>query len=248
MAKKKPALTADDLESIKDSERGMKSFLEAFESSKQFKTGDFLVARKREWDNNGNEKWPRETNSYGAPIKYQVVHTTELGLAFLKKLNSQGNLEDDLIPAVRDWYFEDDHRWELDPEFADSLILQAEYDPAEVHKNRKVAWKEVTDYNKANKICTGEIAPIVDFFKTLKVGDTIWTSNVSHFTIQDSRQMPRVDAKKLDTGLSNRVKGPHVTVLTVVDKKSAIKDITADYFFEKALYKARPRSYKELNI
>jgi hypothetical protein len=38
-----------------------------------------------------------------------------------------------------------------------------------------------------------------------------------------------------------------VTILTLVDKKGKVIEVAPDYFQMKALYRERPRSYKEVN-
>jgi hypothetical protein len=139
-------------------------------------------------------------------------------------------------------------KWELDPDYADSLLLQDEYDHATLHKNKKQIWKDITAHNKAAKIATDDIGSIINFLKTLKSGDIIWTSNVSHYMIRDVKSVPRAEANKLAGGVGMRIKGPIILVVNMVDKKGVARDITADFFYHKALYKERPRAYKELNL
>lgn len=105
----------------------------------------------------------------------------------------------------------------------------------------------MTEYNKNAKVATQNISDVTSFLATLKPGDTIWTSNVSHYTIQDTNLMERNAAHKV-AKFGNKIKGPHILIVTMVDKKGTVKVIAPDFFHYKALYKARPRTYKELNL
>ena len=141
-------------------------------------------------------------------------------------------------------------KFEFDPDYADSILLQDKYDPAVLHKSKKDIWKAVTDHNKACKIATGTLKDITDFFNVVNPGDMLWTSSIGHYIVQDKKTMTPADFNnaKPRFGFQTRIRGPFVLVLTVLDKRGKSRDITADFFLKKALYKERPRSYKELNI
>lgn len=250
MAKKKPSITPEEKSRIDDQDKSIRETLDSLERAKQFKVGDFLIL----WWSGGENRWNLDKNSYGAPNKYQVVYVTESGIPWMKKINANGTPIGEIMSGVGDiddGYLDNGTgaRWELDPDYADSLLLQDEYNPAQLHDNRKVLWKEVTEHNKLYKVPTQEIPQIVDFFKTLKAGDIIWTSNISHLVVQDIKILAKADALKLvNYRFSSRVKGPFVLVTTIVDKKGVVKDVAADFFYRKALYRERPRTYKELNL
>ena len=250
MTKKKPALTAEEKQIIDEQETNLKAILERVERARQFKVGDFLIM----WLTNYQGGWVQQVNSYGAPTKYQVVHTTESGIPFMKQINAHGTTVGELIAGIGgidDGYIDNGgrSRWELDPDYADSLLLQDEYDPAQLHNNKKMLWKEVTEHNKKCRVSTKDIPEIVEFLKTLKAGDLLWTSNVSHMLIREVKAVTKQDAMKLVSyRFSSRVRGPFILVVTVVDKKGVVKEVAADYFFRKALYRLRPRTYKELNL
>lgn len=245
-------ISAEEQLEIEEVENGLKQLMESIEQSKQFKVGDYLIAYLP--DENG--KWKLDCNSYGVAYKHVVVYSSPNGYPYIKRLNITGQPIGDLISG---WgqcdmsdYIEQEGpiKWELDPDYADSLILQEEYDPTQLHKNKRALWKEVTQYNKANKIDTYDIPPILEFFKTLKIGDMMWTSSSGYYLVQDIKLVSK--AKALNTIVRGnwevRIKGPNVLVLTVVDKNGAVKDIAADFLWRKALYKQRPRTYKELNL
>lgn len=247
-------ITAEEQLTINNKEAKLKELLDTLDKIRQFKVGDYLIWYEHDYQGN----WHPHLNSYGAPIKYTVVAVSASGFPFMKAINANGNPVGEMFNGLGSQEFDNDYidqgvrsRWELDPDYADSLLLQEEYDPAHIHRSKKQIWKEVTNHNKAHKIKTDEIGSIVDFFRTLNTGDLIWTSNVSHYMVRAVTTMPKKDALKLVTfsgAFSNRVKGPFVLVLNVVDKHGNCKDIAADFFFRKALYKQRPRTYKELNL
>lgn len=250
MGKKKIVLTPDDKRLIDAQEVAYKQLIETIERGKQFKDGDYLVMFVADYKGG----WVQQKGTYGAPTKYKVIHVTDSGLPFMKEITSNGTPTGELYSGVG--LAEDDNyldtgsnvRWELDPDYADSLLLQDDYDPATMHKNKAVLWKEVTEHNKKAKVNTTEINGIATFLSTLKMGDTIWTSNVSHLLVREVRVLARPDAQKACIKFGPRIKGPHILVVTVVDKKGAVKDVAADHFYHKALYRERPRTYKELHF
>jgi hypothetical protein len=249
MTKKNP-ITHEDQLIIDGFNKRFEEGLEALEKAKQLAIGDYLIL----YVTNDENKLILQRNSYGAPVKYKVVHTSKQGMPFMKKVNKRGEpvghvyscmgtLETDDFSAGKAFQFE------LDPDFADSLLLQDKYDPATLHKSKRDIWKAVTEHNKASKIPTSNFNDVVNFFTAVQVGDTLWVSNQSHYMVRDKNLLSAVDHNvKVKWRFRTRQKGPHIVVLTVADKNGKVLDITADFFYGKALYKERPRTYKELNI
>lgn len=246
---KKQTLTADDKRLINHWNEAFGRAIEALEKAKQLSVGDFLVL----YTGDDEKTLKLHMNSYGAPTKYKVVHSNQYGIPFIKKVNKKGtpigpimscagNLEtDDYRYAGQ--YFE----FRLDPDFADSLLLQEEYDPSQLHKTKQEIFKSVTKHNKAAKVDTSSLPKVVAFFQNLKIGDTLWASHSGYYLIQDIKI---VNSKIVNNSKSLRtsIRGPFVQVLTVRDKNNKCFEITADFFAWKALYKERPRTYKELKI
>jgi hypothetical protein len=240
-------LTTDDKETIKEFQDKFERALEGIERAKRMKEGDFLILYV--WDYNGNKTL--QVNSYGAPTKYKVVHSTPNGMPFIKTVNSFGTPHGQLFSVLGDE--SDSYRrhgakfeFELDPDYADSILLDHEYDPAQLHKNRKEVWKAVTAHNKACKVKTTDTKDVVVFFKTVEIGHTLWTSAQSHYLVQGKQTMStgawNSQAKE---NFKTRVRG-NVDILTIMDKKGKVQMVPPDFFSWKALYKERPRSYKEL--
>ena len=246
-------LTMDDILILDEFREKFDAGLEALEKAKQYKVGDYLILYVGPNADESEDKMKLQVNSYGAPIKYKVVHTTSYGIPFLKKVNKKGNPVGHLYSCIGH-LDEDDYRepgqkfqFELDPDYADSILLQDQYDPAILHKTKHDIWKAVTEHNKASKIMTNTLTDVVNFFNVINIGDILWTSNVSHYLVQDKRTISRADIKLFDVG-SGRIRGPYITILTIRDKNNQVSEVTAERFFRKALYTARPRTYKELKI
>ena len=248
---KKNTLTAEDKETIKRFNAAFEQILITIERAKQFKLGDFLVLYLTNWDG----KPEVQKNTYGAPVKYKVVHCTESGVAFIKKTSKNGTPIGELYSCCGTEYdkyrrIDQNFRFELDPDYADSLLLEDEdYDPATLHKSKQDIWKAVTAHNKAAKVGTSEARLCYDFFASLNVGDIFWTSTTGFFLVQDKKAVPAKDfnaAAKWQYMTSQKF--GNVTILTLKDKKGKVFDCAGDYFRYKALYREKPRSYKELNI
>jgi hypothetical protein len=244
-------LSANDLETIKEWNDSFGRAIEAIEKAKQLAIGDFLVL----YVGNDIKSMKLQLNSYGAPVKYKVVHSTEHGIPFLKKVNKKGTPVGQIYSCTGG-LDSDDYRYSgqsfefrLDPDFADAILLDDEYDPAQLHRSKQDIFKAVTKHNKEVKLNTSTIQDVVAVFQNAQVGDTLWTSNAGFYLIQDKTTMTAKDFNdKAKWSEQTRIKGPYVIVLTVRDKNSKVRQISPDFFHHKALYKERPRTYKELKI
>lgn len=244
------ALTTADKQVIKSWTDQFARGLDALEKARQLKVGDYLVL----YVGHDPKNLTLQTNSYGAPTKYLVVHSTEHGIPFIKKVNKKGKPVGELFSCTgaldTDTYVHQGAAFEfrLDPDYADSIILQdPSYDPAVLHRVKQEAWKEVTKHNKKAKVDTSTLTKVIDFFKNINIGDTMWVSHHGFYLVQDKQTMSRQDFRNNLKDNYTNAKGPWVIVLTVIDKKNKVHKITADFFVNKALYKERPRTYKELN-
>jgi hypothetical protein len=249
----KNQLTANDQLVIDEFNQKWGAGLDALEKAKQTQVGDFLILHL----SNGTGHMELQKNSYGAPVKYKVVYASKHGIPFVKRVNKKGNPVGPMYSCMGNLDGDDfkfpgqKFEFTLDPDFADSILLQDDYDPANLHRSKKDIWKAVTDHNKACKIKTWELKDIMDFFKVVNVGDTVWTSNISFYLVQDKKSMSAVDFNKTAKwrDQTRKLKGLSlIPILTVRDKKGNVKDISPEFFHQKALYKERPRTYKELNI
>lgn len=247
---KKQILNAEDYEVIKDWDKQFVEYHEAVEKAKQFNLGDYLVLFAAF---EGDPIKPY-TNSYGAPLKFKVIFCTASGIPFIKAINKKGTPVGPIMTCLGtgandDYSMYENFEFRLDPDYADALLLQDEYDPTQLHKSKHGAWKEITNHNKAAKVDTSTLLEIAKLFNEATVGNALWTSHHTHYSISGKRTLTRLEYRDFCryNEISAYTKGQTITVLTVVDKKGNVKDITPDFFHYKALYKERPRTYKELN-
>lgn len=244
-------ISHDDKALIDEFSAKFASGLNILEKIKQFQVGDYLIL----YLGNDDNKMSVQKNSYGAPIKFKVVHCTEHGIPFVNRVNKRGVPIGGIFSCLgtldTDTFRNPGQKFEfaLDPDYADSILLQDEYDPANLHRSKKDIWKAVTDHNKTCKISTYNMKDVLNFFNTVNVGDMLWTSNISHFLVQDKKTMtPQNFNSQVGYRHKTQVKSGSITILTVKDKNGKVMDISPDFFHCKALYKERPRTYKELNI
>jgi hypothetical protein len=242
---KKPTLTVEDKRCIEEWNEQFGRALGALEKAKQLNVGDYLVLYCGQDPNT----LKLQINSYGAPTKYKVVTVADYGIPFIKKVNKKGTPVG-ALQSVTGSLESDDYRYagshfefRLDPDFADALILEDEYDPSQLHKAKQEIFKAVTKHNKEVKINTSTLSHIVAHFQTVKIGDILWTSNSGHYLVQD---MKTISVKKYSH--YTNLKGPFIQVLTIKDKNGKNREVTADFFLCKALYRERPRTYRELKI
>lgn len=246
----KHLLSGDDLAVVKQFNTIYEAILTTVERAKQFKLNDYLILRISE----PNGALSIQTNSYGAPIKYKVVHVTDLGIAFVKRTGKKGEPTGRIYSCCGtegDNYrkMAQNFQFELDPDYADSLLLQDGYDPAQLHKSKQDIWKAVTEHNKAARVDTTTVNECYKYLLSVKVGDTLWVSHTGFLLVQDKKTMTAAEynvvAKWKDR---TRARTHSVLVVTVRDKNGKIRNVIPDLFWGKALYKERPRTYKELNI
>lgn len=249
-------LSQEDIEFIKDSEDVYKLLFKKIENAKSFKIGDYIIRYDLEYSFDGKEAWQVKKNSYGVPVKYKVITVSESGIPFIRCVDSKGNTHGRLISALdedsEDYIIDVVYiKYELDPDYVDALLLDEEYEPSVLYKTKQQTWKEIATHNKINKIDTHDIKKIIGLFNTLSPGDILYTSSISHYLVHKIEFLTRDEAMKRlpNTGVYvPKGKNSKIPVLTVLDKNLATKVITADFFFQKSLYKTRPRSYKEINI
>ena len=219
----------------------------------QFKLGDYVILKEDPTDGDDeNVKLVVRANSYGTPVKFKVVYVNEDGHPFIKQVNKTGNTIGELMSmtgtAGTDSYGWSDFKFELDPDYADAILLGETYDAAKEHKSKQEMWKAITKHNKASKI-NNEVSNLIKFFDTVKIGDTLWNSINKFYLVEDIVKMSKKEFNNLKNNkFKTSIRGSMpITVLTVKEPNGNRQMITADFFCYKALYKDRPRSYKELN-
>lgn len=238
----KNKLSDHELEFIKEREEVVKETLNELKKVQEFKVDDYLIAFRKEYYSN---KVTQVKNSYDAPKKYQVVHVDSNGIPYIKELNKKGSPIGQLMcpvdvhegggRIVRNT----DMRFEVDPDYTDSIIMMDEenYDSSQVHRMKSDTFKEITEHNKKHKVKCGDLKEVAEFFSTVTSGMVLYKSIKTHFTVLEINAIPRDSA--------NRLKG-EPTFMKIQDSKGKINNVSLKDFQYKALYTARPRSYNEL--
>lgn len=235
-------LSTQEKQFIKDKETQIGLLLEAIESVKKFKAGDYLIAFTPATHWNGRKQI---TNSYGAPKKFIVVDVDKYGIPYMKELNKKGLPHGHLISSLkvdRNYMVSksNEYDFEIDPDYTDSLIMMDEenYDASVAHRVKGDLFKAITKHNKSIKVKTNDIPTLINFLQNLKVGDVIWKSIKTNLTVIEIMPIPL-------THNGTRV-DEHQTFGKVRDSKGNEHEIDAWFFRWGAFYTDRPRSYNEL--
>ena len=240
---KKAELSKWDLEVVKQREDVLSAIIGAIEKVKVFKEGDYLVAY------NPATSWQPHrtpiTNSYGALKKYKVVKCDKFGVPYMKELNKAGNAVGQLITPIK---FHDgtrtemahDIEFEVDPDYTDAIIMSDEenYDSSLVHKMKSDNFKEITEHNKSLKVNVNDPKVLIQFLQNLKVGDVVYKSIKTHFTIIHMDPIPL-------THKGTRIQ-EHVVFGRATDSRGKTFNIDSHTFKWSAIYTGRPRTYNEL--
>ena len=228
-------LSADDMEDIKDEEIGHALLEERFALGKQFSIGDYLIKRVM---NERTDVWSTALNAYKAPRKYRVLHVDKGGIGWAKEISLTEHPVGRLI-CLFDEHDEND-RYELDPDYADAIIFdrKADYHPHGAHLDQAKLYKEIAAHNKRLKIRGGTPEIFVEFWNTIKVGQTFWFSHDTSFRVNRIDKMSERQALRYDSRRSN-----FIWITTNKDKQKKLS--FSDLWF-KTVYTAQPRTYKEL--
>jgi hypothetical protein len=235
-------LSTREIELMEAESTNLKSMIDRFSKISQFKVGDFLVRYMHDYK--GNKKL--QTNSYGVPIKFTVVYVSSAGVPYVKQLNAKGKVYGDITDVVGD--LSDDHPddFELDPDFADALILDDKegFDPVVTQRLKKQRRDEITKHNKQHRIKLNNVLEAAHFINSMKVGDTYWVSHKTSYIVQSLQQVRTNNSYYRN--VRPTVAG-HVTTVTVITNKGKTMTFEPRDFVQTAAYRARPLTYKELN-
>lgn len=144
-----------------------------------FEVGDVLVKKTARYNHTTQiyDLWQAEpiSSSNKMAQRYVCVHKDEVGIAYLKQLKvSTGKLGEDTF-CVTDYDFE--HiRFEVDPEYAENIFLDAEFDIKQIHSASLEARKIVTKMNRKSGIKPKSLKGFNDFFAGMGVGDKFWVT------------------------------------------------------------------------
>ena len=163
-----------------------------------FEVGDVLVKKSLSYQKNWNFETVSSSNKMHQ--RYVYIFKDEFNIGYVKKLRvSDGKLGDEIY-CLADYDF-DSTRFEVDPEYAERIFLDAEFDIKEVHRASLEARKLVIKGNRKIGTKPKTLKEFNDFFSKLKAGDTLWVSQdytcrwLQEYTIVD---ITKILASKLD--------------------------------------------------
>lgn len=251
-------ISQDEKEFADDTLDGFTSLLEEIERCKQFKVGDYLIAK---WPPNGDEVSGDVllNTSYKTPEKFVVVYANKDGIPFYKRLDANSKPVGRMVVCVcppQDGVVDgSEYYMELDPDYADAIILdsKADFNPSMQRKLKADLYKEITKYNKGIKVDTKDKASLEKILGGLTPGDILYKSATTFYTVQNTERMTRRQAEAkygykfrgMSSGIPTHVK---LAIVHVVDSKGKSKILSSclwDITYSN-LYIDKPRSYKEL--
>ena len=230
------SLTTYDKEFIEDIEREFSMLCKMIDKARTFNVGDYLIR----YSPNYERKLVLDKTSYNTPRKFLVIHKDKLGLAYVKELNKLGKPMGGTLDCVASDNGDEEYHvdYQLDPDYADAVILDSkeDFDPVSAHLERSKIFKDIAAHNKKTRVKTwGDTKEVSKFLSTLKIGDVLWTSNTNWLKVELVDTTPVLPAKQ-----------DKVVVLVFTTSKGKRRELTIWNLRHSALYTAQPRTYKEL--
>ena len=143
-----------------------------------FEVGDVLVKCIRRWKGGDQYEWVNEPISSENKMsqRYVFIHKDEFGIGYMKQLKvSTGKLGSEIY-CLTDYDFEST-KFEVDPEYAENIFLDAEFDIKDIHKKSLEARKIITKMNRKMGIKFKTLSDSSKFFETMKAGDEFWMTS-----------------------------------------------------------------------
>lgn len=144
----------------------------------KFEVGDVLIKLFRRGGYNDEKvTWVPENIASDTKMaqRYVYIFEDEMGIGYFKKLRlSDGTLGKEMF-SITDFDF-DSTRFEVDPEYAEHTLLDAEFDIKEIRKKALEGRKIATKMNRKMGQKFKTLKEINGFFEKLNVGDTFFTT------------------------------------------------------------------------
>lgn len=144
----------------------------------KFEIGDIIVKHTRRWSRDtGTDVWTIENINSDNKMaqRYVYVFEDEYGIGYMKQLRvANGSLGKELF-CMTDFDF-DYTRFEVDPEYAEHVLLDAEFDIKKIHKQSLAARKIIIKMNRKIGRRPNTIKEFNDVADKMSVGNTFWTT------------------------------------------------------------------------
>ena len=162
----------------------------------KFEVGDVLLRYSLQTRGHNDPKWIVENINSDNKMaqRYVYIYEDEFGIGFVKQLRvSDGSLGKDIWCMTEfDFGYT---KFEVDPEYAEKVFLDGEFDIREIHKASLANRKIITKMNRKIGTKPRSLKEYNDIFDNLKVGDTFWTTSdytgryMQEFTLTNIKQV-----------------------------------------------------------
>lgn len=163
-----------------------------------FEVGDVLIKLCRRGDS-----WEPENITSGTkmPQRYVYIHKDAYGVGYVKQLKVSDGTLGEIISSVLeldfDWY-----RYEVDPEYAEHVILDAEFDIKSLHKKANESKRLAQKMNRKMGLKANSLKEYNAFFQKLNPGDLFHLS--SDYTGSYTKSFKLVTKKTIDVKTLDR--------------------------------------------
>lgn len=244
MAKNSGELSPNEINYIQSRSRLLTELKAIIHTSFGFNVGDFLIAFRPE-HNFWGRTTPRQqiVNSHGIGKKYKVVNVCPHGIPYIKELNKVGKPIGVLICPLRSsggtFEIDTSREFEVDPSYADALIFNEadQFNAADQLELGSQLWNEIQLHNKSNRVNVNDPQELVKFLQTIKVGDLLWKSIRTNFTILSIDPIPVTKKGELDL---------YREFGEAQDHKGNRFKLSHKTFKHRAIYTKQPRTFKEV--
>lgn len=169
----------------------------------QFKAGDILVLHYKDHDHNDKEVWTASTHTSGAPKKYLYAFEDDVGLGYVKLFKADGKLSE--TPEALTEFNLDCARFSLDPQYADHLMIgDGEFDPTETQNEMKKFRASAILKNRKLKMPTNNAYELIEWIKTLKVGDTLYNGSNIPSMVANQYKIAKINLKTTVSDIKER--------------------------------------------
>lgn len=149
----------------------------------KFTVGDILIKKTRSFIKKSDlhereEVWVTEkiNNFSDAPKKYLYAFENELGIGYVRQLKADGQGYTTYMMCTAN-LDPDNVRFEVDPDYADTMLLGGDTDvlqPNDAYLQAKKYREDAMNTNRKMLVNTRTTQRVKEWFKTLKVGDEFW--------------------------------------------------------------------------
>lgn len=191
-------LSDKDLENLKKKAKTtpIHKWLKA-KANLNFQVGDILLKTKKTYCfDTSKYEWKLETISKNneMPRRFVYVYEDEFGIGFIRELMvSTGELgHDDICLASLDF---DNVKFDVDPEYAERVLLDSSFDIQEMHKKSLENRKVISKVNRTLGVRLSKLSKMNEVIASLTKNSTIYLSN--DFTGREVRECEFLSCKKV---------------------------------------------------